>query len=58
MKLEFDDKSYIEIIKSNEKICVSIGAKSMENSKKVILNSVELSMEDLKLLLSDIFKKE
>ena len=56
MKIEFEDKSYIECRKSNEpgKIVVTISAKDHENPLKRIVNAVELSTEEFKKLVSDV----
>lgn len=57
MKLAFEDSSYIEIRKSTETpgmILVIISAKDNDNSKKKIVNCVEISEKDLKFVLSDI----
>lgn len=53
-KLVFEDKSYIEISKSNSPgmIFVTIAAKSAEDTKTLIINSVELSVEDFLKLAS------
>ena len=49
MKLTFDDKSYIEVSKSNtpDKVFITIAAKSADDSHKLIANSVEITMEQL-----------
>jgi len=49
MKITFEDNSYIEVVKSNapNKVFVTVAAKSIENSKKLIINCVELTTEQL-----------
>jgi len=56
MKIEFEDKSYIEFKKTNEsdKITVVIQAKDFENPLKKITNTVELTKNQVKQLISDI----
>lgn len=56
MKIEFDDKSYIECRKSDNpgKILLIISAKDGSNSLKKITNAVELTGEEFKQLISDI----
>lgn len=56
MKIQFDDKSYIECRKSDNpgKIIISISAKDHENSLKKITNAVEITIEEFKKLISDI----
>jgi hypothetical protein len=53
MKIEFQDKSYIEIIKSNNpgKIMITIVARDHEKPLNTIANSVELTDEQFKELL-------
>lgn len=53
MKLTFEDKSYIEISKSNtpNKIFITIAAVSSEDSRKLIVNSIELTEEQLLTLV-------
>ena len=55
MKITFDDKSCLEIKKSNEGgIIIFIQAKDATNSLKKITNSVEISLEQWKSLITDI----
>jgi nitrate reductase NapAB chaperone NapD len=56
MKIVFDDKSYIDAQKSDEpgKIIIVISAKDAVNPLKKISNSVELTEEEFKKLISDI----
>lgn len=56
MKIEFDDKSYIEVNKSDHpgKIVVAISAKDHENPLKKITNAVELTAEQFKQLISEV----
>lgn len=54
MKITFDDKSYVECRKSNDKILLIISAKDQSNPLKKITNAVEISKEDFKKLISDV----
>lgn len=55
MKIEFEDKSYIECRKSIDgKIIIIISAKDHNNDLKKITNAVEISVEDFKKLISDV----
>lgn len=55
MKIEFEDKSYIECRKSdNGKIVVMISAKDHNNPLIKIINTVELTADQLKGLISDV----
>ena len=55
MKIEFDDKSYVEITKSSEgKVIILIQAKDHDNHLKKITNAVELTAQQFKELVSEI----
>jgi tRNA threonylcarbamoyladenosine modification (KEOPS) complex Pcc1 subunit len=54
MKKEFDDKSYIEIKKQDNKILIVISAKDFKNPLTNIANCVELDIEEFKQLIKDI----
>lgn len=54
MKITFDDKSYVECRKSNDKIVIIISAKDQNNPLKKITNAVEISKEDFIKLTSDV----
>jgi hypothetical protein len=56
MKIEFDDRSYLEISKGvePEKVYITIQAKDHLNSLKKITNSVEISLEDFKKIYSEV----
>jgi hypothetical protein len=55
MKIEFEDKSYIDCQKSSNpgKIIIVISAKDHENPLKKITNAVEITVEEFKRLISD-----
>jgi hypothetical protein len=55
MKIEFEDKSYIECRKSDSpgKIIIAISAKDHENPLKKTTNAVELTIDEFKRLISD-----
>ena len=56
MRIDFEDKSYIECQKSDHpgKVLVVISAKDLESPLKRIVNTVELTAEQFKSLISDI----
>lgn len=56
MKLIFDDKSFIEIVKSNSpgKIIITVSAKDRADLNKKITNSVELTEDQIKSLIGDL----
>lgn len=56
MRIEFDDKSYVECRKSDQpgKVIISISAKDHENPLKKITNAVELTAEEFKKLVSEV----
>lgn len=55
MKIAFDDKSYIEIKKTDDgKVVIVISAKDGNNNLKKITNAVEVSLDEFKQLISDI----
>jgi nitrate reductase NapAB chaperone NapD len=55
MKIQFSDKSYIEVKKTeSNKILVVIQAKDHENPLKKITNAVELTVDEFKNLVSDV----
>lgn len=60
MLIEFDDKSYIEIKQSNKQdmIFISIAAKDAINQQKTIINSIEISTDQLKQLVENLIQVE
>lgn len=56
MKITFEDKSYIECLKSDNpgKIIVTISAKDHSDPLKKITNAVEITVEEFKKLISDV----
>lgn len=56
MKIQFEDKSYIECRKSDsaDKILIIISAKDQSNNLKKTTNIVEITIEQFKQLISDI----
>lgn len=56
MKIQFTDKSYIDCHKSDHpgKIVMVVSAKDYDNPLKKITNTVELTLEEFKQLISDI----
>lgn len=54
MKIEFKDKSYLEIKRDGDKVVVVIQAKDHQNSLKKITNSVEIDMEEFKKIIREV----
>lgn len=55
MKIEFEDKSYVEVLKDDMgKITIVIQARDHENSLKKITNAVELTVEQFKSLIEGV----
>jgi nitrate reductase NapAB chaperone NapD len=56
LKIDFDDKSYIEVKNSDEpgKVIIIISAKDHLNAQKKIINSVEITKEQFDLLIGDV----
>jgi hypothetical protein len=56
MKITFDDKSHVEIRKSDkpDHILIVVSAKDAENPRKKITNAVEITTEEFKKLVSDV----
>lgn len=56
MKIQFDDKSFIECKKSDNpgKIIITISAKDHTDSLKKITNAVEITVDEFKKLISDV----
>ncbi len=55
-KIAFDDRSYIEISKSDtpNKVFITIAAKSTTNSNELLANCVELTNEQLLTLVHSV----
>jgi hypothetical protein len=54
MKIDFEDKSYIECKKKDDKIVIIVSAKDGSNANKRIVNAVEITPEEFKQLISEI----
>lgn len=56
MKITFEDKSYIECVKSDNpgKVIITISAKDHHDPLKKITNAVEITTEEFKQLISDV----
>jgi hypothetical protein len=54
MKISFDDQSYIELTKLNDKVVIIIQAKDPNSSLKKINNEVHLTLDEFKKLTSEI----
>ena len=60
MKILFDEKGYeyIEVTPSKDGVHVVISAKGADDPRKTVVNSAELTKEQLLELISDIFELE
>lgn len=54
MKIQFEDKSFIECRIESNKVIIIISAKDSTDKLKKISNAVELSLEEFKNLISDL----
>lgn len=56
MKIEFDDKSYLEVehSKSPGKIQITIGAKNYENPLQTIINSVDIDLKQFNQIIESL----
>lgn len=56
MKITFEDRSYLEILKSTNpgKLLIVVAATSFEDSNNFIVNSVEITEKDLIKLIKSV----
>jgi len=56
MRIDFDDKSYVDCHKSDNpgKIVITISAVDRTDTLKKITNAVEITTEEFKKLISDV----
>ena len=55
MKIEFEDNSFIELQLSGPgKVMVVLGAKDANNSLNIIVNSAEITLQQLAQLINDL----
>lgn len=54
MRIDFDDGSYVEFRKSDDKYLIIVSAKDAQNSLKRITNAAEISVEELNSLIKSI----
>lgn len=56
MKIKFKDGSYIECVKSHnsDKILFCISAKDYDNTLKRVNNTIELTIDEFKQLISEV----
>ena len=54
MRVDFEDGSYVEIKKTDDKITVIISAKDHLNQSKKIINAAEMTIDEFKKLISDV----
>lgn len=55
MKISFDDNSFIELILSSPgKIAVVLGARDPNNSLNIVINSAEITIQQLSELIKSL----
>jgi hypothetical protein len=55
MKIDFDDKSYVELILSAPgKVAIILGAKDGNNPLNTVVNSAEITLKQLAELVADL----
>lgn len=56
MRIQFDDKSYIEVRKSDNPgmVVITVSARDASNSLKKITNAVEITTTEFQKLISDV----
>lgn len=54
MKIEFSDKSYIEVQKTGDKVLIMLYAKDAENPRKGTINSCEMTKEQFVELCKEV----
>ena len=58
MRIDFDDDSFIEFSKTDDKIAIIHGARDGKNNLKKVINSAKVTAKELSELLSDIQLKD
>ena len=58
MRIDFDDDSFIEFSKTDDKIAIILGARDGKNNLKKVINSAKVPAKQLSELLSDIQLKD
>lgn len=53
-KIVFDDHSYIETIKSEDKIIIAIAAADSDKPLSMIVNSVELTKDQFNIIIKEL----
>lgn len=54
MRIDFDDNSFIEMSLQGTKVVISTGAKDPKNILNTIINSCEISLNELSQLVNDL----
>ncbi len=54
MRIDFDSKNYIEFSFNNAKVIISIGAQDPKSSLNLIVNSCEITLNELSQLVNDL----
>ncbi len=58
MKISFESGEYVELVKSNGKVMIAIASKHPSKPKSLLVNSAEVTQEQLKQLLLDISQEK
>lgn len=58
MRIDFDDKSYLEFKKISDKVLITIQAKDSTNILKKITNTCEITVEQFKELCYSLLDKD
>lgn len=53
MKINFDDGSFVDCQRLDDKVIIVIQAKDINNEIKNIINTVEMTVEEFRRLISD-----
>lgn len=54
MRIDFEDNSFIEMSLQGTKVVISIGAKDNKNVLNYIVNSAEITLNELSQLVNDL----
>ncbi len=54
MRIDFPDNSFIEISLNNAKVIISLGARQKDNNLNTIINSCEITLNELSQLINDL----
>lgn len=57
MKISFEDGSYVDFRKFEEKVHLIVAAKDRKNDSNLIVNTVEISKEEFQKLVDDVINQ-